>query len=44
MTQNSDVHQNCSLGKYTKIQLVSKGQIVFGDSSDLKLVTESGRK
>lgn len=35
MTQNSSVHQNRSLGKRSKIQLVSKGQIVLGDSTDL---------
>ena len=44
VTQNSDAHQNCSVGKCTKIQLVSKGQIVFGDLIDLKFETESGRK
>jgi hypothetical protein len=36
VTQNFDVYQNCSLGKCTKIQLVSKGQIVFGDLTDVK--------
>lgn len=39
MTPNSDLQQNHSLGTGTKIQLVSKGQIVFGDSTDLKFMT-----